>query len=82
MSEASSQYEASFDSTWGPLNEFGFQKHRLSGIYRKPIAQAMNRPVWEPPDIDITGLFDTEKKIKWMENLKKRIPNLTLRIHF
>lgn len=71
----SSEYEDS-------LNEFGFRETNPDEIYRTPLSQALKRPVWEHPDIDITGIFDTKKESKWMENFKNRTPNPTLRTDF
>lgn len=40
------------------------------------------RTVWEPPNIDVVGLFDMEAEFKWMEGLKKTIANPTLRTEY
>lgn len=46
------------------------------------MVQKMKRPVWEPPGIEITGLFDNEDGIEVIENLKIHFPDPTLRCEY
>lgn len=51
-------------------------------IYRTPPVQAMRRPCFEPPDIDVVGIFDDQYWQDFLEDIEKTIPDPTLRAEY
>ena len=71
MSDSASLLSASLQNKYSPY-----------GIYRTPIAQALQRPVYEAPDFDMVGTWDDQESVEAMEVMKTVIPNPTLRCEY
>lgn len=59
-----------------------FEEINEFGIYRTPLTQTMERPVWEPPDIDVIGRFETPTNTYFLEHIEEVIPDPALRCEY
>ena len=60
----------------------GGEEYNPRNVYKTAIAQAIKRPVFEPLDIDIVGLYMSDDFIKDMKKPKEEVSNALLRTEY
>lgn len=50
-----------------------FEETNPYGLYRTPLAETMTRPLSEPPDIDVVGIWETPEMVEAMKQIEKAI---------